>query len=453
MISYEQAISIAKQFANNVRDLLKDKLLAVFAIGSLGSDYYRPGQSDIDTIIITSLTREELKLYRKDIRKLADSYQEKYNVPKGFGAILLAKEQLFPPYNYDEELILEIFRIKKQSRLIFGHYDIRTIPFPSKKDIIKDALAFENWRQEEHKKNPDFKINNNIMLVNSTLMMLKRYLMIKWDIMEFNKFKVVDLYMNNYPPYIDEKLFEFIEKSLHDENCEIDNDTFEEFVHSHDELTRIINYLVLNELDVNPKYVFFDVGTTLVDEEKAYDYCAYEMTQGTNITFEEFNNKRIELAKQGLDGNSAAIKELNLKKTPWHSEKEILYDDTIELLEYLKSKGYKLGIIANQKKGLENRLQEFGILKYFDIVIASEEVGVSKPDKEIFYIALSKASCKLQESIMIGDRLDNDIIPANQIGMKTIWIRQGLTKYQEIKLGMEYANFVVSSLKEIIDIL
>ena len=145
MITYEQAIKIAKQFANNVKTILKDKLLAVFAIGSLGSDYYRPGQSDIDTIIITSLKREDLKIYRKDIRKLADSYQKKYDVPKGFGAILLAKEQLYPPYKYDEELILEIYRIKKQSKLVYGHYDIRTIPFPSKKDIIQDAIAFENW--------------------------------------------------------------------------------------------------------------------------------------------------------------------------------------------------------------------------------------------------------------------------------------------------------------------
>ena len=114
MISYERAIDIAKQFANNVKTILKNKLLAVFAIGSLGSDYYRPGQSDIDTIIITSLKREELKIYRKDIRKIADSYQEKFDVPKGFGAILLAEEQLYPPYISEEELILEIYRIKLQ---------------------------------------------------------------------------------------------------------------------------------------------------------------------------------------------------------------------------------------------------------------------------------------------------------------------------------------------------
>ena len=201
------------------------------------------------------------------------------------------------------------------------------------------------------------------------------------------------------------------------------------------------------------KWIFFDVGTTIVNEEKAYNHRVYDMIKGTNITFEEFDNKRIELARQGQDGNSAAIKFFNINKTTWHSEDEILYEDTVDVFEYLTSKGYKLGVIANQKTGLKNRLEEFGILKYFDLVIASEEVGVSKPDKEIFNIALSKAKCKLHECIMIGDRLDNDIIPANKIGMKTIWIRQGLAKYQDIKLGMENANFVVSSLKEIKDIL
>ncbi len=201
------------------------------------------------------------------------------------------------------------------------------------------------------------------------------------------------------------------------------------------------------------KWIFFDVGTTLLDEEKAYDHRVFDMIKDTNITFEEFNNKRIELAIQGLDGNSAAIKYFNLIKTPWHSEDEVLFKDTIDVLEYLKSKGYKLGIIANQKKGLQKRLDEFGILEFFDLVIASAEVGVSKPDKEIFEIALAKANCKPNECIMIGDRLDNDIIPASQIGMKTIWIRQGLAKYQAIKLCMEYSSFVVSSLSEIEDIL
>lgn len=197
------------------------------------------------------------------------------------------------------------------------------------------------------------------------------------------------------------------------------------------------------------KCIFFDVGTTLVDEEKAYDHRVLEMIKDTNISFEEFDNKRIEFARLGLEGNSAAIKFFNLNKTPWHSEDELLYEDTFDVLKYLKSKEYILGIIANQKKGLENRLEEFGILKYFDIVIASEEVGVSKPNKEIFNIALSKVNRMPQECVMIGDRLDNDIVPAKQIGMKTIWIRQGLAKYQEKSIGISNSNYIIDSLIEL----
>ena len=101
---------------------------------------------------------------------------------------------------------------------------------------------------------------------------------------------------------------------------------------------------------MNIKWLFFDVGTTLVDEEKAYDHRVLDIIKDTNISFEEFYNKRIELAKCGLDGNSATIKHFNLIKTPWYSVDEVLFKDTIDVLEYLKSKGYKLGIIANQKK-------------------------------------------------------------------------------------------------------
>lgn len=204
---------------------------------------------------------------------------------------------------------------------------------------------------------------------------------------------------------------------------------------------------------MNIKFIFFDVGTTLIDEELAYNHRVYEMIKNTNISFEEFNDKRIELSKKGIDGNSEAIKYFNLKKTSWYSEDEILYDYTIEVLEFLIKKGYKLGIIANQKKGLDIRLEKFGILKYFDIVIASEEVGVSKPDIKIFNIALSKIKCLPQECVMIGDRLDNDIVPAKQIGMRTIWIKQGLAKYYDMSLGNGKADYIVDKLNEIKDIL
>lgn len=75
----------------------------------------------------------------------------------------------------------------------------------------------------------------------------------------------------------------------------------------------------------------------------------------TNISFKEFNDTQIALAQQGLDCNSAAIKYYGLIKTPWHSEDEIPYSDAHSTLAALCQKGYKLGIIANQKFGTIER--------------------------------------------------------------------------------------------------
>lgn len=58
-------------------------------------------------------------------------------------------------------------------------------------------------------------------------------------------------------------------------------------------------------------------------------------------------------------------------------------------------------------------------------MIASAEEGVSKPDPRIFEIALGRADCKAEHAVMIGDRIDNDVVPAKKMGMKTVWIRQG----------------------------
>lgn len=215
MINYEEALHIAERFAAGVADICGDKLLAVYAIGSLGSDYYRPGQSDIDTAVITGFSREELAPYAEKIEALADEYWKKYSVPKGFGAIVFAKEQLFPPYRKYEELILEIMRLKTQSRLVWGGFDLSAVPFPGKDAIIEDACAFEEWAASEREKDPDFGVSSIVMLVNSTLMILKRYLMIRHDIVEFNKFKVIGLYLEHEPPFVNDEVFDFIEVSLH----------------------------------------------------------------------------------------------------------------------------------------------------------------------------------------------------------------------------------------------
>ena len=201
------------------------------------------------------------------------------------------------------------------------------------------------------------------------------------------------------------------------------------------------------------KWIFFDIGSTLVDETEAYDHRVREMIAGTSVTFKEFDDVRIALARQGLDGNSAAIKHFGLTKTPWHSEDEVPYSDAQSTLAALVDKGYKLGIIANQKLGTEERLESWGLRQYLEVIAASAEIGYAKPDKEIFERAFELAKCSVAESIMVGDRLDNDIIPAKSLGMKTVWIKNGLAKYQSVQLGENIADYQIHSLSEILQIL
>ena len=95
-----------------------------------------------------------------------------------------------------------------------------------------------------------------------------------------------------------------------------------------------------------------------------------------------------------------------------------IYEDTVPVIKELR-KIYKVGIISNgntypEKIGLEREL--------FDFMIYAEAVGVSKPDHEIFHIAMEKAGVSPHEMIHVGDSIEDDIIPATELGIKSILI-------------------------------
>ena len=182
--------------------------------------------------------------------------------------------------------------------------------------------------------------------------------------------------------------------------------------------------------DPQIRWIFFDVGSTLVDETKAYEHRLLDAIEGTDITLSQIQEKRIEYQKQNLKGDLEAIRHYGLPLTAWHHEDETPYPDAADTLAYLKRKGYQIGVIANQTLGTRQRLQQYGLLPYIDEIIASAEAGISKPDPRLFLLALRLAGCIPKEAVMIGDRLDNDIAPANKLGMHTVWAKQGFAAYQ-----------------------
>lgn len=90
---------------------------------------------------------------------------------------------------------------------------------------------------------------------------------------------------------------------------------------------------------------------------------------------------------------------------------------------------------------------------FFDVVSASAELGVSKPDRRIFTYALEQAGCRPEEALMVGDRLDNDVLPAKELGMKTVWVRQGMAVYQKPVREEEQPDFIVDNLSGLKQIL
>ena len=202
----------------------------------------------------------------------------------------------------------------------------------------------------------------------------------------------------------------------------------------------------------NIKWIFFDIGSTLVDESKVYERRLKKISKLANVSEEYVLKKAIEYYKNNKKGDLEVINLLGIEKPEWENQYEMLYKDTETCLKDLNGK-YRIGIIANQELGTEKRLIDFGIRQYIDVIVASAEEGFAKPDKKIFEIALNKACCKAEQAVMIGDRVDNDIIPAKEIGMKTIWIKQGMGKYWKVSNEWEKADFVIDSLSELSNIL
>lgn len=205
-------------------------------------------------------------------------------------------------------------------------------------------------------------------------------------------------------------------------------------------------------MDAKIKWLFFDIGSTLVDESLCYEERYKAITSGTSVSYDEFREKVIFYSRMNCKGDHRAAKEYGFALPKWNKALERLYPKARSVLEVLKTRGYKLGIIANQSLGTKDRLEHYGILPFFDVILASAEEGVSKPDRRIFELALKQADCLPHEAVMIGDRLDNDIVPAKALGMKTVWIKQGLGQYYIARSIEETPDETIYSLEQLLEI-
>jgi HAD superfamily hydrolase (TIGR01549 family) len=117
------------------------------------------------------------------------------------------------------------------------------------------------------------------------------------------------------------------------------------------------------------------------------------------------------------------------------------------LIKY--SKYYKIGILGQYGKDFKEFLSKRELLKYFIYTEIQDDYKITKPDTRYYEEILKRCNCKAAESIMIGDRIDKDIIPAKMVGMKAIRIKTGIHKNQEPRIPEEMAEITVNKLEEI----
>lgn len=172
------------------------------------------------------------------------------------------------------------------------------------------------------------------------------------------------------------------------------------------------------------------------------------------IKQEELRIKRMRLALLDFGVvNEEVASVMNVRFLDLLPTRTILFPHTIELLNYLQKKEYRLHLITNGfEKTQHSKLQYSGLAPYFSTVITSEGSGSLKPKPEIFSYALQQAGANPASSLMIGDTLEVDIAGAKNAGIDQIHVNHLNRERMALSDG-SYPTYSVFSLHEIMQIL
>jgi HAD superfamily hydrolase (TIGR01549 family) len=129
-----------------------------------------------------------------------------------------------------------------------------------------------------------------------------------------------------------------------------------------------------------------------------------------------------------------------------------LMDGVAELVPKLATR-YTLALAANQPAVVKEKLERTGLMTYFKSSALSDDLGLSKPDTRFFLAICDRIGVPPEECCMIGDRLDNDIYPANILGMRTIWVRIGPHAVQRPRIPEDVPDAEVEHMSEVLAVL
>jgi HAD superfamily hydrolase (TIGR01509 family) len=180
-----------------------------------------------------------------------------------------------------------------------------------------------------------------------------------------------------------------------------------------------------------PRAVFFDVGETILDETRLWTEWADWLgvppftlfaVMGAGIERGEHPVGALRQLQPGFD----LARELAAREDAGQPSRLLpgdLYPDALPCLQALRERGYVVGVAGNQDADLEQSLRDLDLPA--DVVTSAASLGVAKPSPEFFVRLASAAGVDPAEAVHVGDRVDNDVVPAREAGMMAVLIRRG----------------------------
>lgn len=170
------------------------------------------------------------------------------------------------------------------------------------------------------------------------------------------------------------------------------------------------------------KAVFFDVGETLVDEDGYWRRVArligvpqHVVVAALGVTIARGEHHKRLFDHLGVERPDAVGEVV-------HGRDE-LYPDAVPCLALLRREGYRIGVAGNQTAALERWARDEGLP--VDVIGSSASWGVEKPARAFFERMVVEAGCEPGEVAYVGDRIDNDVVPAAEAGLVAVHVRRG----------------------------
>ena len=172
-----------------------------------------------------------------------------------------------------------------------------------------------------------------------------------------------------------------------------------------------------------------DVGETLIDETRVWSLWADELGV-PRLTFLAALGAVIERGGEHrdvfpiFDADDWQLRLPSVEHSYGGFTADDLYPDALRAIGQLRDAGYRLAIAANQPEIRGDQLRAIGV--DVEVMAMSEGLGVAKPDRSFYERALELMGSPDPAAVAyVGDRVDNDVLPAADAGLCSIWIRRG----------------------------